>query len=162
MSTRKYTFRSVTYQRGNRLWPLQKVCSSEVSLHERTADWHYICTCIRCCPERKQVYVHLLIRIYPGNVGINCKQRLRNATTPWSYLALPAFYVSTLQRLCSRKCTARCHEHNEQRKWYFQKSHADANLAMGWSRSTAALFICSPGSVTPVDSILTAATDPVY
>ena len=84
MSTRKYTFRSVTYQRGNRLWPLQKVCSSEVSLHERTADWHYICTCIRCCPERKQVYVHLLIRIlYPGNVGINCKQRLRNATTPY-------------------------------------------------------------------------------
>jgi len=86
--------------------------------------------------ENKYISLHLLIRIYPGNVGINCKQRLRNATTPCSYLALPAFYVSTLQRLCSRKCTARCHEHNEQRKWYFQKSHADANLAMGWSRST--------------------------
>ena len=32
------------YLSGNQLWPQQTVCSSEVSLPERTAGWQWTCT----------------------------------------------------------------------------------------------------------------------
>jgi len=63
------------------------------------------------------------------NYVVNCTQRVALLHLV-AYIASPTFYVSTLQRLCSQRCAAHCHEHSKQRKCSFQKSHVDAKLAL--------------------------------
>ena len=59
----KQTSRFVAYRSSNSLWPRPTMCSSEVSLRERTDDWQWTCTCRRCCPVNDNKSFRIEVRL---------------------------------------------------------------------------------------------------